>query len=158
MAKKRSFKPKSETGPYVYVALALVVFIVVILLAWLSVSGPSIRLVSYNYTTSLKSGGSLVFRLPTTSTLFVLYLKNSSSSAATFYLSSVPILAGETQEFTLLNNTLVNISATGSNIADLQIKKIQGSMNETQFTILVLQRSLGIRADKNIVVVNNTIS
>ncbi|MCL4375416.1 hypothetical protein M1394_01280 [Candidatus Marsarchaeota archaeon] len=81
MAKKKSFKPGRERGPYVYVALALVVFVVVILLAWLSVSVPQIQLISYNYTTSLSAGGSLVFRLPTASTSFVLYLKNSSKSA-----------------------------------------------------------------------------
>ncbi len=158
MAKKKSFKLRRERGPYVYVALALIMFVVIILLAWLSVSVPQIQLISYNYTTSLSAGGSLVFRLPTTSTPFVLYLKNSSKSADVFYLSPVPILAGETQEFTMPNNSLVNISTTGSNIADLQIRRIQGSANETRLTILVLQRSLGIGADGGIVVINNTIS
>ncbi|MCL4375415.1 hypothetical protein M1394_01275 [Candidatus Marsarchaeota archaeon] len=58
----------------------------------------------------------------------------------------------------MLNDSLINISTTGSNIADLQIKRIQGSANETRFTILVLQRSLGIRADGGIIVINNTVS
>ncbi|MDE1854908.1 MAG: hypothetical protein KGH57_01125 [Candidatus Micrarchaeota archaeon] len=79
---------------------------------------------------------------------------SSSSSSASFYLTSVPVLYGPVVSFSLSPQASLNVSSSGSGTADMNIKLVSSSNSSITVEITPLTAALGIKPSRGVTLLN----
>ncbi len=114
---QKHFKPN---WPRIILLLAFIALIIFTVYEWSTMSSRVILL--YNRTFDIPANGSISFSIASVSGEYSLMLKNFSQSGASFYLTSLPVLTSAVKVLNIPEGSSLNVSTTGSNIADLNIK------------------------------------
>ena len=81
-------------------------------------------------------------------------LRSSSATNATFYVTSVPVLYGPVIFFLLSPLKSINVSSSGSQISDMNIRLVSSSPSGATIEITPLTAALGIHPSRGITLLN----
>ena len=129
------------------VAAAVIIILVVIAAYAALSSGNGTRQIGQNYTFVLQKGSAQNLML-NDGNQFSIYLNYSTPSLANLYLSSIPILQGQTTTLMINKGQAANISLSGSQYADIELKLI--SSNNTGAVLSVVQIPADIKISTGI--------
>ncbi len=82
-----------------------------------------------------------------------LVLQSASNGTATMYVGTVPILSNPVVRFTLASGSSINISSTGSGVADLHVGLTSASSTSAKITVSSVNTGLGLRSSPSAVVI-----
>ncbi len=154
-ASDRHFRPhhrRRHLGPALKTA-ALIVAIVLII-SFLALQWHGIPTLTSNQTFSVLNGQSVYFKLKGSSDTYTLFLENSSSAYAIIYISKVPVLTNPIVTFGLVDGQSVNISSSGSSVANLQARLLSSTTKSASIELTSIPSLFTIAPSSGIVVRN----
>lgn len=132
----------------------LLATIVIAIIAYIALTWHGIPTLSSNQTISLAVGKSSYFRLNGESPYFSIFLKNSTKSYATIYVSEVPVLTSPVSEFIAYNGEQINFSTSLSSTADLGIILLSATNSTSKIELIPIPSLYKIKASPSIVISN----
>ena len=131
---------------------ALIIVLVAGIAAYFITSQHSIvSLSASNYTARLSSGQSLYFTTGNGKSTYALYLENTSTQSAGFYLSMVPVLTNPITVFSLQPKSELNISANLTGNADLRITLDSSNAKNSTITLIGIPSQFAVKQSPGIV-------
>ncbi|MDE1861030.1 MAG: hypothetical protein KGH72_04940 [Candidatus Micrarchaeota archaeon] len=125
------------------------IVIVILVIAYFALSG-GLPTISSTTNVTISPYNSFSFQLSDAKTPFSIFVKSAGASASTLYMSSLPVLSGPIMVVTLSKGQTVNVSASGSNNADLQIKLIAANSTQGIFQLSYIPKILNVRPSSGI--------
>ena len=130
----------------------LLAVIVIAIIAYIALTWHGIPTLSSNQTISLAVGKSSYFRLNGNSPYFSIFLKNSTKSYATIYVSQVPVLTSPVSEFIAYNGEQVNFSTSLSSTANLGIILLSATNSISKIELIPIPSLYKIKTSPSIVI------
>lgn len=124
--------------------LALFVVVVIAIAVYLTLSGSAPTL-STTATVSLQRNASYNFYLGADHNISSALVASADATGATVYLGSRPLLVGSVLELHLTPGQADNVSLTGSQTADLNIKLDSSSASSATLTLTYIPSGFGVR-------------
>lgn len=126
--------------------LIVVAILVIVAIAAMLASIPShVYTIALHTSISLTQNSSIIYKFQYSPSTFILYLKNSTDSGATFYITKLPILAYPVVSIYLASNSSANISSSGSGPADLHIYLYSSSPKGAEIDLTPIDPQLRIK-------------
>ncbi|MGC8662410.1 MAG: hypothetical protein ACP5RT_01335 [Candidatus Micrarchaeia archaeon] len=127
------------------VAVVLVIAAIVFALTNMLYNPQGIYVINSHTSLQLSPNMSVTIKILYTQNPFVIYLKNTTNNAATFYITRLPVLAYPVLVLYITPNSSANISSTGSNTADMHIYLKSSGPSGVSFEITPVDPQLGIK-------------
>ncbi len=122
---------------------AVVIIIIIIAIIYSVIAGQNgVRQIGQNYSFTLMKGAAQNLEL-SNGQAFAIYLNSSTPSMAYVSISSIPVLPGGTSNMALSKGQSVNVSISGSQYSDIELKAV--SVNNTGATFSVIQIPKGLK-------------
>lgn len=131
-----------------------IIIIVIIYFALTSFVFNSIHQLNVQESFTLNKNNTIFYSFPDNSTTYAIFLKNVSSSSATFYVSGLPILTKPVVVVTLLAGGSANVSSKAGSVADIHLSLSSSTGSQATFSMTPLLQGLNIRVNGNLYVLN----
>ena len=160
--------PEQENGPTITVikqqsghknlyrtaTTILLAVIVIAIIAYIALTWHGIPTISSNQTISLAVGKSSYFSLNGKSPYFSIFLKNSTKSYATIYVSQIPVLTSPVSEFIVYNGEQINLSTSLSSTANLGVILLSSTNSTSKIELIPIPSLYKIKTSPSIVINN----
>jgi hypothetical protein len=143
--KKRRYSIKLITS--------VIIVVILIVAAVATLSSSNIHYISSPTTVSILQNSSIYYKLPSSQSTFVLYLKNSTNYGSLFYITSIPILSSPVMALSLNSNSSANVSSSNIGIADMHISLLNSNSKGAVIEITPIPTSLGLKPNGQISII-----
>jgi len=130
-----------------------IVIIILIIAAAVVMSESNVHYISSATKLSILQNSSVYYKLPSSPSTYLLYLKNSTNSGALFYITSVPLLSSPVISLSLGSNSSANFSSMGTGIADMHISLLSSNQEGAVVEITPIPQSLGLKPNGQIKII-----
>ncbi len=103
---------------------------------------------------TINKNSTIFYSFPDNSTTYAIFLKNSSTSSATFYISGLPVFTKPIVAITLSGGGSANISSKAGSVADIHITLFSSTNSQATFSLTPLLQGLDVKVSGNVNVIN----
>lgn len=139
--------------PVVYIVAAIVVILLLYSLYSLFF-GNQLSTISNNSTFTLPVNGTKNFKFQNGQSYYALFLKSSSSSSATIYVTGAPLLSKPVVAMVLTSKQSADINPDGSGPATMHITLLSSNQSGAQVSVAAVLPSLNLRPSPGVLIIN----
>ncbi len=140
---------RQQRARMAYYAAAAIVIIIIIAAAYLALSSASnggAYALDTNRTIAMAPNQTVLLSQSSSAEPAAVEMSNFSGTTYDFLLTEAPVLANPIYSFSLSPGQVINVSATGSATADMQIKLVSAGADGAEVEFIPIPASFGIRS------------
>jgi len=135
-------KKKSNKLP---IAIAVIIILVALIIFAIIYTQPHVYYINAPTRLGLALNSSILYKLPSSIDTFALYLKNSTNSSATLYITRTPVLAYPVLAIYLTQGGSANISSEELKVADMHILLLSSNYKGAELELTPIDPSLRLK-------------
>jgi len=140
-----TYKKGKKRSNKLPIAIAVVIILVALIIFAIIYMQPHVYYVKAPTRLGLALNSSILYKLPSSTDTFVLYLKNSTNNSATLYITKTPVLAYPVLAVYLTRGGSANISSEELKVADMHILLISSNYKVAELELTPIDPSLGLK-------------
>lgn len=147
--------PSQRRGRIPHPKTIALIIIVIAIIAYLALTVHGVSALGTNETVLLAPGQTSYFMLKNNPSVYSIYLKNTTTAYANFYVSKVPVLASPIVSFGLVGGQAINVSTNGTaQGANLQVKLISSTNSNARVNLIPVPAGFTVRISSGVTTKN----
>jgi len=140
-----TYKKGKKRSNKLPIAIAIIIILVALIIFAIIYTQPHVYYVNAPTRLGLALNSSILYKLPSSTDTFTLYLKNSTNSSATLYITKTPVLAYSVLAIYLTQGGSANISSEELKVADMHILLLSSNYKGVELELTPIDPSLGLK-------------
>ncbi|MFP3278792.1 MAG: hypothetical protein RXP92_00550 [Candidatus Micrarchaeota archaeon] len=140
-----TYKKGKKRSNKLSIAIAVIIILVALIIFATIYTQPHVYYINAPTSLGLALNSSILYKLPSSTDTFALYLKNSTNNSATLYITKTPVLAYPVLAIYLTKGGSANISSEESKVADMHILLLSSNYKGAELELTPIDPSLGLK-------------
>jgi len=140
-----TYKRGKKKSNKLLIAIAVIIILVALIIFAEIYTQPHVYYINAPTRLDLALNSSILYKLPSSTDTFVLYLKNSTNNSATLYITKTPVLAYPVLAIYLTQGGSANISSEESKVADMHLLLLSSNYKGAELELTPIDPTLRLK-------------